>query len=231
MINREKEMKNVFVWVLVFACGMACKPAIDKIQGKENIEDVLVHTDTVQGIHLIHDVPALTSDNWVNVVIEIPSGTSEKWEVEKSSGNLSIEQINGKDRKINYLAFPFNYGMIPQTFLSYENGGDGDPLDVIVLGEALQRGHIVPCKILGVVEMLDAGEKDDKLIAVSLDSHFSELEDINHLRSKYPGIEQIIYLWFENYKGDQVKLLNISDAGVAKEKLNKAIEEYQLSIM
>lgn len=224
-------MKNLFVGVLVFTCGLACKPAIDIIQGKENIEDVLVQIDTVQGIHLIHDVPALTSDNWVNVVIEIPSGTIEKWEVEKSSGNLSIEQINGKDRKINYLAFPFNYGMIPQTFLSYENGGDGDPLDVIVLGEALLRGHVVPCKIIGVVEMLDAGEQDDKLIAVSMDSHFSELEDIHQLRTEYPGIEQIIYLWFENYKGNQVKLLNISDAGVAREILNKAIDEYRSSIM
>ena len=56
--------------------------------------------------------------------------------------------INNKPRIINYLGYPANYGMIPKTLLKKENGGDGDPLDVIVLGPPESKGSIVKCKII-----------------------------------------------------------------------------------
>ena len=102
----------------------------------------------------------------VNVVIEIPKNTSEKWEVSKLDGSLEHEFFMGAPRIINYLPYPINYGMIPRTVLPLQLGGDGDPVDVIVLGDALPRREVVEAKVLGLIKMKDMGEVDDKVITV-----------------------------------------------------------------
>ncbi|MBX2927423.1 MAG: inorganic diphosphatase [Saprospiraceae bacterium] len=92
----------------------------------------------------LHDISTFTPDSLVNVVIEIPAGTNQKWEVNKVSGQIEWEQIAPDSfRVIDYLAYPANYGFVPQTLLSEASGGDGDPLDVFVLGPAISRGTIV----------------------------------------------------------------------------------------
>ena len=85
--------------------------------------------------------------------------------------------------------------------LSKENGGDGDPLDIIVLGPPVPRSSVVKCKIVGVLRLLDRGEQDDKLLAVSADSPLYEVNDIGDLRNDYKGVLDIVELWFSNYKG------------------------------
>jgi inorganic pyrophosphatase len=77
------------------------------------------------------------------VVIEIPSGTNEKFEVDKTTRQLKLEILNdGKQRLVNYLPYPFNYGMVPRTLLPKHLGGDGNPLGVIVLGKPIERGTV-----------------------------------------------------------------------------------------
>ena len=94
-------------------------------------------------INLLSDINPDFENGFVNAVVEIPSGTTEKWEVNKASGQVSWEKRNNVGRVVNYLGYPGNYGMIPQTFLNKENGGDGDPLDIVVLGPSLERGAVV----------------------------------------------------------------------------------------
>ena len=130
--------------------------------------------DTIS-INLLKDYIALYPDGDVNAVIEIPSGTMDKWELNKSNGQIEWELVNEKPRIVNYIGYPANYGMIPQTLLSKEKGGDGDPLDILVLGPTATRGGIVKCKIIGVLFLMDRGEQDDKLIAVSDNSPFFHL--------------------------------------------------------
>ena len=109
--------------------------------------------------------------------------------------------MNGKPRIIEYLAYPFNYGFITQTVDSREKGGDGDPLDVVLIGPALQRGSIQKLKIIGAIKFLDHGEEDTKVVAVLSDGPLSDVEDISDLLLKYYGALEIIRLWFEGYKG------------------------------
>ncbi len=108
-------------------------------------------------VHLVHGIDPVAGENTVRVVVEIPTGSTQKWEVEKPSGDLKWEFEHGKPRAIQYLGYPGNYGMVPKTLLSEENGGDGDPLDVLVLGPAVPRGSIVEVKIIGLLKMLDKG--------------------------------------------------------------------------
>ncbi len=179
-------------------------------------------------IHLIKDIETINSDSTINVVIEISTGSDEKWEVNKENGKLEPDSINGKPRKIRYIPYPFNYGMIPQTLLPKELGGDGDPLDVIVLGKPIERGQVIRCHLIGVLKLLDNGEKDDKLIAVIKDSEFGELRTLKSLDDTYQGISDIIEIWFVNYKGKEViQSKGFSDMKNAKNILDKSISSYK----
>jgi len=168
-------------------------------------------------------------DGDVNALIEIPSGTLEKWELNKLNGKIEQEFIHKKARIVDYIGYPGNYGLIPKTLLSKEKGGDGDPLDVLVIGPPVARGSIIKSKIIGVLFLKDQGEQDDKLIAVSEKSHFYKLNDIAELNNNYRGVSEIIRLWFTNYKGpNKMKSTGFGNKLSAEKILNEAILNYQL---
>ena len=75
--------------------------------------------------------------------------------------------------------------MIPQTLLAKANGGDGDPLDILVLGPPVERGSVLSCKLIGVLYLKDRGEQDDKLIAVAENSPFENLQSIEDLNQNF----------------------------------------------
>lgn len=178
--------------------------------------------------NLITDFRAIHKDGDINVVVEIPSGTLEKWEVDKTTGNVALEERKGKPRVVNYLSYPSNYGMIPQTLLSKESGGDNDPLDVIILGKPLKRGSVVKCKLIGVIYLIDKGEQDDKLIAVHENSPFYQLNSLQDLKSNYNGAIEILQLWFTNYKGiGKMDFKGFGEKDKATEILNSAIKGYK----
>ena len=151
--------------------------------------------------HLVKDYPAFADSKNINVVVEIPTGTNGKWEVDKASGNLMWEFKNGKPRIVNYLGYPGNYGMVPRTSLPKELGGDGDPLDVLIIGSAIPRGSVVEARPIGILKLLDGGEQDDKIIAVWAGSEVGNIKSIEELNEKFNGVMQIIEIWFSNYKG------------------------------
>ena len=74
--------------------------------------------------------------------------------------------------------------MISRTLLPKELGGDGDPLDVLVLGRALPRGSVVETKVLGVLKLLDRGEQDDKILAVPKESLLHEVTSLHVMPQK-----------------------------------------------
>ena len=179
----------------------------------------------------IHDIEPISISGNINAVIEIPSGTHDKFEVSKDTGQIVQDIENGQPRKIKYIGYPGNYGMIPQTLLSIQLGGDGDPLDVIVLGEQLQKGSVVEVKLIGILKMLDDGEVDDKLIAVmASNSIFSRVNSFNELKNSYQGIIEILEIWFTNYKGTEKATVNgFEDEKKALEIFKSAHEQYKLS--
>ena len=177
--------------------------------------------------HYVSGYAARHSDGRINVVIEIPSGTCEKWEVAKDSGDLVWELVDGQPRVIKYLSYPGNYGMVPQTLLPTEAGGDGDPLDVLVLGPAVARGSVVKARVIGVLELLDGGEQDDKLLAVLEDSPLDRVASLEQLDEEFPGVTQIVRLWFSNYKGPgRMESKGFGSVTRAEEILVTAIEAY-----
>ena len=178
--------------------------------------------------NLITAMSAKNRDGSINVLVEIPSGTNGKWEVNKETGNLDWEFKKGVPRVVQYLPYPANYGMIPQTLSPEEIGGDGDPLDVLLLGEAVPRGAYVKGKLIGVMYMKDHGETDDKLLAVAEGSPFENINTVSELKEQFPGTLEILQTWFVNYKGigEDMKVNGFAGKKEADKVLNEAVKGY-----
>ncbi len=192
------------VWVTLFAAGalLSSPPAESKLQTPElKAPDAC----TLLGPrHFLTGYSPVNDDGTVNMVVEIPAGAADKWEVDKKDGSLRWEIKNGRPRIVKYLGYPCNYGMVPQTVLAKDIGGDGDPLDILLLGAAVPRGLVVKTRVIGVAKFTDAGELDHKLIAVRPGTPFAEIKNLQQLNEQFPGVVSILETWFLNYKGPGV---------------------------
>ena len=190
------------------------------------------NTDQKKEMTTIHQTTGetlpLNTDGSINAIIEISAGSVEKWEMNKTTGKIERDSIHGEPRTIHYLGYPGNYGMIPSTFLPQTEGGDGDPLDVLVLGPPVKRGTVVKAHLLGVLQLLDNGEQDDKLIAISDASSLQADLSLDAFAASYPGALEIIETWFLNYKGPgQMESSGFADRGAAESILAKSIDNYK----
>lgn len=140
----------------------------------------------------------INSDGTVNVVVEIPAGTTARWEV-TASGMLEWERDGALPRYVDYLAYPGNYGMVPRTWRSAPR--DGEPLDVLILGTTIERGRVARTRIVGVLELVEDGLRDDKLIGVNDGTAFADVHDIDELERLFPGVRTIVETWFTNHLG------------------------------
>lgn len=214
-----------FSWLIAFS-GCITSPSIDAVKHASNV--TVVDKYTLAGDkHFVRDYPPIDSYGNINVVVEIPTGTTAKWEVDKTTGELVWEFKDEKPRVVSYLGYPGNYGMIPQTLLPKESGGDGDPLDVIVIGPALPRGSVVKARVIGVLKLLDGGEQDDKIVAVLPKSDLGKVSSIKELNQEFNGITKIIEIWFSNYKGPgEMQSQGFAEVSEAQKVLKASIEEY-----
>ncbi len=184
--------------------------------------------DTVLGDrHFVRGYPARNADGSVNAVIEIPAGTTAKFDV-GDDGLLrwARDRYDGSRREIDYLPYPVNYGMVPGTLAP-----DGDALDVFVLGRGIERAHVGATRIIGVLEMAHDGTRDDKLVAVALEpglrNGFSSLRDLDELDRRYPATRIVLELWFAHYWGPgATEVVGWGDAAVASTILDEAIERF-----
>ncbi len=148
-------------------------------------------------------MPTFSETGGINVIIEIPAGTNEKAEYNYNKKRFEVEKKEGKNRSIDFLPYPGNYGFIPSTYMDPEQGGDGDALDVLVLSESMEMGTVVEVKPIASLELLDNGELDTKIIAIPADSSLQIIDATDYITFyiKYNKAHQIIQDWFLSYKG------------------------------
>jgi len=157
----------------------------------------------------------------VNCVVEIPKGATNKYEYDENVNAFKL------DRALYEAVFyPAEYGFVPQTF----NKQDGDPLDIMILSTfPTFPGCLVACRPIGLLRLVDSGEEDDKIIAVSAnDPRFDEIKELNDLSTH---AKKEIKNFFENYAELQtekkIKIEGWSGKEKAYEIIKKAIEDYQ----
>ncbi len=158
----------------------------------------------------------------VNAIIEVPYGSNVKYELDKDSGLLEVDRV-----LYSAVFYPANYGFIPQTLSK-----DGDPADVLVLGEyPLYPKSVIKCKIIGVLLMEDEKGVDEKLLATpasKIDPTFKEIEDIKDLPQH--TLDKIKN-FFETYKmlepNKWVKVTGFKGRDEAIKILEDAVKNYK----
>lgn len=152
-------------------------------------------------MNLLHDIDPGTKSE-INVIIEIPKDSHNKYEIDKKTGVIKLDRAN-----YSSAAYPFDYGFVPQT-----SWDDGDALDVIVLTTyPLAVGILVTVRPVGILSMNDNGEKDDKVIAVPVDDkRWEEVQDIGDVNKH--TLKEITH-FFETYKALKGKPSPVTTGG------------------
>ena len=146
----------------------------------------------------LEEFPAFAPSGHARAVIEIPAGTVEKRQYDPATNTFPIDKRDGAPRRVAFLPYPANYGFIPGTRMLKSEGGDGDALDVFVLCTALPSGTVMEIEPIGIIELLDAGERDDKVIALPIDRSLLTM-DVDELHELPAAAREILVSWLLNY--------------------------------
>ena len=169
-------------------------------------------------MNLLHDIAPGAADE-MNVIIEIPNGSRNKYEIDKETGIIALDRVLHTAQ-----SYPFDYGFVPQTLWD-----DGDALDVVLLTtQPLLPGILVHARPVAILPMVDGGDKDEKVLAVPAgDPRFAEIKDLSDVN---PHTLKEISHFFETYKKIQAKEVSVGEwqgAAEAKAAFVRAVGMYQ----
>jgi len=163
-------------------------------------------------MNLWHDLEPGTKDE-LNVVVEINRGSKNKFEIDKKTGFIALDRVLHTAQD-----FPFDYGFIPQTLWH-----DDDPIDVVLLTtHPLLPGVLVRARPVAIMNMIDSGEGDDKIIAVPAGD--PRWHDVRDLKDINPHTLKELEHFYSTYKNLQNKLVEIKGFK-GKSEAEKAFEE------
>lgn len=175
-------------------------------------------------MNLWHDVSRGDNiPNEINVIVEIPKNSPNKYEIDKETGLIALDRAN-----YSFHPYPFDYGFVPQTLWE-----DGDALDVVVLTTfPLAVGVLVRVRPVAVMEMIDGGESDYKIIGVPVDDkRWDDVQDLQDLNKHNLKEYQHFFETYKTLKKDgaekTVEVLGYKGKTEALEAVEKSIKLYE----
>ena len=173
-------------------------------------------------MNLWHDIPlGEDAPNEINVIIEVPKGSPNKYEIDKETGIIKLDRAN-----YSAAAFPCEYGFAPQTLWE-----DGDALDVVILATfPIPTGILVNVRPVAIMEMIDTGESDYKVIGVPVND--KRWEDVQDLADVNKHTLKEVQHFFETYKALKGKTAVVEVKGFkgkteALAAIKKSVELYK----
>jgi inorganic pyrophosphatase len=173
-------------------------------------------------MNLWHDIPLGDgAPDEINMIVEIPKGSNNKYEIDKETGLIKLDRVN-----YSSAAYPFDYGFAPQTLWE-----DNDPLDVVVLTTyPLSPGILVAVRPIAVMEMIDNGVSDYKVIAVPVeDKRWEDVQDLADINKHTLKEFQHFFETYKLLKGKPapVEIKSIKGKAEAIEAIKKSVELYK----
>ena len=171
--------------------------------------------------HAWHDVtPGERLPEEFVAVVEIPTGSKIKYELDKLTGMLRLDRV-----LYSAVHYPANYGFIPQTFAE-----DDDPLDVLVLcQEPLAPLTLIAARPIGLMTMLDAGKRDHKILAVAVDDpEYAGYREAAELPSHKLAMLRRFFQDYKQLEGKAVEVDEFHNAATTIPVIENALEQYSV---
>jgi inorganic pyrophosphatase len=154
----------------------------------------------------------------VTALVEIPSGSRNKYELDKESGLLRLDRV-----LYSAVHYPGDYGFIPRTLAE-----DHDPCDILVLvNEPTFPGCQIDARPIGVLKMTDRGEPDDKILSVPInDPFFGEYFDIADIPQHYLKEVEHFFHIYKDLEGKRVQTVGWGKSDAAMTVIREGIDRY-----
>lgn len=169
-------------------------------------------------MNLLHDIDPGTAEK-MNVIIEIPRGSKNKYEIDKKTGLIALDRTMHTAQD-----YPMDYGFVPQTLWD-----DGDALDVIVLTTfPLLPSVLVRARPVAILNMTDSGDSDDKIIAVPVDDpRFSEIHDLADINKHTLKEIEHFFSTYKKLQDKEVVILGFKGKDKAQKAFLRSVEMYK----
>jgi inorganic pyrophosphatase len=171
-------------------------------------------------VHLWHELShGDNAPEVINVVVEIPRGSRNKYEYDKESGAFFLDRV-----LYSPMHYPAEYGFMPQSYYD-----DGDPLDVLVLmNQPTFPGCVIEARPVAIFSMIDSGEGDDKILAVPAnDPYFANVKDIQDVSPHYLREVEHFFQVYKDLQNKKVESRGWEGAAKALERVAYSIELYK----
>ena len=169
-------------------------------------------------MNLIKEISAGTPEE-MNVIVEIPKGSKNKYEIDKETGLIALDRVMHTSQDM-----PFDYGFVPQTLWE-----DGDPLDVVILTTyPLHPGILAKVRPVGMMDMVDDGESDVKIIAVPVkDPRWNEVKDLSDINKHTLKEMEHYFTTYKKLQNKEVVIKGFGDKQAAMDAFTKAIAAFK----
>lgn len=169
-------------------------------------------------MNLLHDISPGTKEK-VNVIVEINKGSKNKYEIDKETGVIALDRTAHTAQD-----FPFDYGFVPQTLWD-----DGDAIDVILLTTfPLLPGVLVRVRPIALMNMVDDGDADDKIIGVPADDpRWEDVKDLKDINKHTLKEIEHFYSTYKKLQNKEVSVTGFRDRAAAEAAFARGRELYQ----
>ncbi len=143
-------------------------------------------------------IPAQPKAGIINVLIEIPAGSKNKYEFDKDMQAMALDRV-----LFASVQYPYDYGFVPNTLAD-----DGDPLDgMVLMDQPTFPGCVIAARPIGMLEMIDGGDRDEKVLCVPAED--PRYNEVSSLKDIAPHRLEEIAEFFRTYKNLEKKVTDI----------------------
>ncbi len=143
-------------------------------------------------------IPAQPKPGLINVLIEIPAGSKNKYEFDKDLQAFALDRV-----LYSSVQYPYDYGFVPNTLAD-----DGDPLDgMVLMDQPTFPGCVIAARPIGMLEMIDGGDRDEKILCVpDKDPRYAQVKSLEDIAEhRLAEIQE----FFKTYKNLEKKVTEI----------------------
>ena len=161
-------------------------------------------------------IPAQPEPGLVNVLIEIPAGSKNKYEFDKDLNAFALDRV-----LYSSVQYPYDYGFIPNTLAD-----DGDPLDgMVLMDQPTFPGCVIAARPIGMLEMIDGGDRDEKILCVpDQDPRYSQVKSLRDVAQHRLDEIAEFFKTYKNLEKKVTEILGWKDVGEIMPLINECIE-------